>query len=258
MIDTHAHIYLPQFDEDISEVIARHKEAGVDKVYLPNIDVDSIDLIRELVTRDPNTYFPMMGLHPCSVKEDYKVQLDVLEKELFTGNYVAVGEIGIDLYWDKSYIKEQEEAYRRQIAWSQELNLPFVVHSRDSLDDTIGIAEELQDGSLSGIYHCFNGTIEQARRIIALGFYMGIGGVVTFKNAGVDKVVSEVPLEYLVLETDSPYLTPAPFRGKRNEPAYITYVVDKIAEVHGVKREEVINVTTSNAEKIFGKSDNKN
>lgn len=257
MIDTHAHIYLPQFDEDISEVIARHKEAGVDKVYLPNIDVDSIDLIKELVARDPSTYFPMMGLHPCSVKEDYKVQLDVLEKELFTGNYVAVGEIGIDLYWDKSYIKEQEEAYRRQIAWSRELNLPFVVHSRDSLDDTIGIAEELQDGSLSGIYHCFNGTIEQARRIIALGFYMGIGGVVTFKNAGVDKVVAEVPLEYLVLETDSPYLTPAPFRGKRNEPAYISYVVDKIAEVHGVKREQVINVTTSNAEIIFGKSDNK-
>ena len=197
------------------------------------------------------TFYPMMGLHPCSVKEDWKSQLSMIKEKLFNGKYIGVGEIGIDLYWDTSHAAQQEEAYRIQIGWAEELNLPYIVHSRESLDATISISTEMQNGDHRGIFHCFNGSLEQAHRIMDIGFLMGIGGVVTFKNAGVDKVVKEIPLEYLVLETDSPYLTPAPYRGKRNEPSYLSYVVDKIAEVKSVSREEVIDVTTRNAMNLF-------
>jgi len=193
----------------------------------------------------------MMGLHPCSVKSDYKAQLKRLKERLSAGNYIGVGEIGIDLYWDKTFVKEQEYAYRTQIEWAAELELPYVVHSRDSLDMTIGISEELQDGSHRGIFHCFNGTIEQAQRIMDMNFLMGIGGVVTFKNAGVDKVVANIPLEFIVLETDAPYLTPTPFRGKRNEPSYLTYIVNRIAEVKNVNVNTVKRITTENAMKLF-------
>ncbi len=251
MIDTHAHIYLPQFDQDLDEAILRMDMEGVDRVYLPNIDVGSIEMIDSLTAKDPGTFFPMMGLHPCSVKEDWEEQLSNIKNTLFNGNYIGVGEIGIDLYWDTTFAKAQEEAYREQINWAEELGLPYVVHSRDSLDETIRISEDMQNGNHRGIFHCFNGNLDQARKIIEIGFLMGIGGVVTFKNAGVDKVVKQIPLEHLVLETDSPYLTPAPYRGKRNEPSYLKYIVDKIAEVKSLRREEVIRVTTQNAIDLF-------
>ena len=251
MIDTHAHIYLPQFDEDIEEVIQRMKAEGVERVYLPNIDVESVGRLKKLSERYPETFYPMMGLHPCSVKEDYEQELKAIEKEFFGGDYIGVGEIGVDLYWDTSFMEEQKHAFRKQIKWAEELQLPYVVHSRDSLDMTIGISAELQNGNHHGIFHCFNGTLDQARRIMDIGFYLGIGGVVTFKNAGVDKVIKDIPLENIVLETDSPYLSPAPFRGKRNEPSYLKYIVNKIAEIKQIDNQEVIEVTTRNALKLF-------
>jgi TatD DNase family protein len=251
MIDTHAHTYLPQFDKDMEEVVTRMRDCNVYKVYLPNIDVNSIARLKSLSANYPDIFLPMMGLHPCSVKGDYKDQLSIIREELYNGGYLAVGEIGIDLYWDKTFVKEQEETYREQIFWAEDLNLPYVVHSRDSLDSTIGISSEMQNGTHRGIFHCFNGTLEQAKKIIDIGFLMGIGGVVTFKNGGVDKVVADIPLKHLVLETDAPYLSPAPFRGKRNEPSYLTFIVDKIAGIKGISKEEVIEVTTRNAMNLF-------
>ena len=251
MIDTHAHMYLSQFDKDLLSAIERMDDQGVDRVYLPNIDVGSINRLDALSEHYPETFFPMMGLHPCSVKEDFMMQLAEIEKKLHNESYVGVGEIGIDLYWDKTFAAEQDKAYRIQIAWAEDLNLPYVVHSRDSLDLTIGISTELQNGGHRGIFHCFNGTLEQAQRIMDIGFLMGIGGVVTFKNAGVDKVVKDIPLSSIVLETDAPYLSPVPFRGKRNEPSYLKYIVQKIAEVKDIDPTEVIEVTTRNALDLF-------
>ncbi|NNF33412.1 MAG: TatD family hydrolase [Saprospiraceae bacterium] len=251
MIDTHAHVYLSHFDDDRGEMISRMNNEGVERVYLPNIDIESMNQVDKLVEDFPTRFFPMMGLHPCSVKSDYKDQLKKLKERLYNGNYVGVGEIGIDLYWDKTHVKEQENAYRTQIEWAAEIELPYVVHSRDSLDITIGISEEMQDGTHRGIFHCFNGTFDQAQRIMDMQFLMGIGGVVTFKNAGVDKVVADIPLEFIVLETDAPYLTPAPFRGKRNEPSYLTYIVNRIAEVKKVDVNTVKRITTENAMRLF-------
>lgn len=249
-IDTHTHIYLDQFKDDITEVMNRAKEAQVDKMLLPNVDSRTIESMMEISDRYSNC-LPMPGLHPCSVKQDYRDELSIVEKMLIKDNYIAVGEIGIDLYWDKTYQLEQIEAYKLQINWAKDHKIPFVIHSRDSLDLTISIVEELQDGNLKGIFHCFNGTNEEAQRIKDVGFLMGIGGVVTFKNAGVDKVVKNIELEHLVLETDAPYLTPTPFRKHRNEPSYIPVIAKKIADLHEIEIEEVARVTTENASKIF-------
>ncbi len=251
IIDTHAHVYLEDFDEDADLIIERAKEENIDQILLPNIDVSSVDRLLNLSEQHPSLYKPMIGLHPCYVKEDYKLQLDHLKGYLDRKEIVAVGEIGIDLYWDKTFKKEQIEAYRTQIEWSREKQLPFAIHSRESLDLTISIVEEMQDGNLKGVFHCFNGTAEQAKRIINAGFYMGIGGVVTFKNAGVDKTVAQLPMDSLVVETDAPYLSPVPFRGSRNEPSYVSKVIDKIAEVQNMEREEVCRITTLNAKKLF-------
>lgn len=251
IIDTHAHVYLEDFDEDANLIIERAKEENVQQILLPNIDMSSVDRLLSLCDAHPSLYKPMIGLHPCYVKEDYQVQLELLSKYLDREDLVAVGEIGIDLYWDKTFEKEQVEAYRTQIEWSREKDLPFAIHSRESLDLTISIVEEMQDGSLKGVFHCFNGTEEQAKRIMDIGFYMGIGGVVTFKNAGVDKTVAKLPMDNLVVETDAPYLSPAPFRGSRNEPSYVSKVVDKIAEVQGLDRNEVCRITTENAKRLF-------
>lgn len=255
MIDTHAHLYLEDYDQDLEEVISRIRAARISRIYLPNIDADHILSMKERVSTYPDLFYPMMGLHPCSVKPDsYVEELNAVRKELseHPGYYHAVGEIGIDLYWDKTTRDIQEQAYRLQIEWAIEYNLPIVIHSRDSLDLTISVIEDMKVDGLTGIFHCFNGTIEQAHRIMELGFLMGIGGVVTFKNAGVDKVVAQLPLTSLVLETDAPYLTPVPFRGKRNESSYLTYIADKIAEVKDVNVEEVIDKTTRNALELFG------
>lgn len=250
-IDTHAHIYLDDFKEDINELLAKATDDKVKHIFMPNIDSSTIQDLHSLEQTHPENCHAMMGLHPCYVKDNYKEELNLIEKQLRDRHYHAVGEIGIDLYWDKSTFDIQKEAFIQQIEWSKELGIPVAIHSRDSLDYTIQIVSELQDGNLTGVFHCYNGTVEQSKKIIDTGFYMGIGGVVTFKKAGVDKTVAEIPLEHLVLETDAPYLTPTPYRGKRNLPEYIPIIANKIAELHEITTAEVADITTVNARKLF-------
>ena len=250
-IDTHAHLYLEQFDEDRDQVIQSARDEGVNKLLLPNIDKRTTRAMLDMETQYPGICYPMMGLHPCSVDASYRDQLNHVEEWLGKHQFCAVGEIGTDLYWDKTYKEEQELCFRQQLRWAAEMNLPVVIHSRDSLDWSIQIVEEEQKGSLTGVFHCFNGTVEQGKRIVDVGFVMGIGGVVTFKNAGVDKVVADLPLSHMVLETDAPYLTPVPHRGKRNESAYIPLVAQKLAEVLQTDLSEVMEQTTKNAESVF-------
>jgi len=251
LIDTHAHLYLDHFKNDLNETVDRAKSNNVEKVYLPNIDSSSIESLHSLEKQFPNFFVAMMGLHPCSVKENYKDELQLVSKWLAKRPYCAVGEIGIDLYWDKSFYKEQVEAFKYQIELSKEYNIPFVIHSRDSLDETISIVSEMQDGKLNGIFHCFNGTSEQGKKVVDAGFYMGIGGVLTYKNSGVAENLKELPLDKMVLETDAPYLSPVPYRGKRNESSYILNIATKLSEVKEVSIEEIARITTRNAEKIF-------
>ena len=253
IIDTHAHLYANAFDEDREKMVQRAKDTKVSRIYLPNIDSTSVASMHQMEKEYPGYCFAMMGLHPCSVKENYINELEMCRSFLEKRPYVAIGEIGIDLYWDKTFQKEQELAFRTQIEWAVEYNIPFVIHSRDSLDITIDIVSEMQKGQLSGIFHCFTGTLAQANRIIDIGFFMGIGGVVTFKNAGVAEVVKDIPLANLVLETDAPYLSPVPFRGKRNESAYLDFIIDKIAITKNLSREEVAVGTTLNALAIYEK-----
>ena len=252
LIDTHTHLFVEQFDEDRSETIQRAIDAGVQKMLLPNIDVESIDSMHQLCADFPNHCLPMMGLHPCSVKENWKADLEIVRKNLFSRKYVAVGEIGVDLYWDKSTLDIQQKAFAQQIEWAKELKLPIVIHVREAFDETFEIVDRLNDENLTGVFHCFTGTIEQANHILEYGgFKLGLGGVLTFKNSGLDKTVSEIGMEHFVLETDSPYLAPSPHRGKRNETSYITYVASKLAEVKGIRIEEVAEITTSNAMELF-------
>jgi TatD DNase family protein len=250
-IDTHAHLYAEQFDEDRNEMLDRARALDIKRFYLPNIDSTSIEAMLDLEAKHPKDCFPMMGVHPCSIKADYKKELAIAEEWLQKRKFVGVGEIGVDLYWDKTFVVEQKEAFRTQINWARDLGIPFVIHSRDSLDLTIQIVEEEQDGNLSGIFHCFGGSLEQARRIIGIGFYLGIGGVLTFKKSGLDTVIDKVDLKNLVLETDAPYLSPTPFRGKRNESAYIRQIAEKLASVKETPLEEVAKVTSRNALEIF-------
>jgi TatD DNase family protein len=251
LIDTHAHLYAQQFKEDRDAMIERAKAVGVQQFFLPNIDQASIPGMLELEKRYPGECFAMMGLHPCSVKEDYEEQLATVRAWLDKRPFVAVGEIGIDLYWDKTFVEAQKEAFLKQIHWAKELDLPIVIHSREATDLIIDILEGLPEGTARGIFHCFGGSLEQAQRIIDLGFYLGIGGVVTFKKAGLDKTLASIDLEHLVLETDAPYLAPVPYRGKRNESAYIYKVAEKIAAIKAVSIEKVAQVTTANAEAVF-------
>ncbi len=251
LIDTHAHLYLPQFDEDRSEVIARARAAGVERVYLPNIDLDSVASMLELERAEPGFCFPMMGLHPCSVKDDWEQQLAGVERWLAERSFAAVGEIGLDLYWDKSTLDAQREAFRRQVRWAKELGLPIVIHSREATRQVLDLLKEEQDDRLRGIFHCFSGSAEEARETVELGFYLGIGGVLTFKNSGLREAIAEIGLEHLVLETDAPYLAPVPYRGKRNESAYVRLVAEHLAKVKNRPLEEVEAQTTTNALKIF-------
>jgi len=252
MIDTHTHIYLDRFKDDIDDVLERAKAAGVERFYLPNIDKDSIQDLKDLAANYANIY-PMMGLHPSHVKEDWEEQLDAVWEELAGDTkYCAVGEIGMDLYWDKTFIAEQKLAFAQQIRKAKEMGLAIAIHSRDAFDETFEVLEAEADDKLFGIFHCFTGTLEQAKRALALNLKLGIGGVVTFKNGGLDKVVAELKTEDLVLETDAPFLAPAPFRGKRNEPAYLEQIAQKIADIHQIPKEEVARITTENALKIFG------
>jgi TatD DNase family protein len=251
LIDTHTHLYLEQFDEDREAVVESAFENGVDALYLPNVDSRTIEGMLDMEKKWPGRCFPMMGVHPCSIGKDYKKELSIAREWLDKRSFVAIGEIGIDLYWDKTYVEEQKIAFSTQMDWALEFDIPIVIHSRDATDVIIDLMRTRADRLPKGIFHCFTGNLEQARAIIDLGFYLGIGGVVTFKNGGLDKTIVDVDLENLVLETDAPYLTPTPYRGKRNESSYVTLVGKKLAEVKGVSLERVAAVTTRNAEKIF-------
>lgn len=250
LTDTHTHIYYHE-GEALKQQVQRCFDNDIDRLFLPNVDVKSIDKVMKTVLSYPNNCFPMLGLHPCSVKEDFKESLSLIEEELSKTKVVAIGEIGLDLYWDKTSLEIQKEAFRIQVAWAKKLNLPIVIHCREAFDELFQLLEELKSDSLFGIFHCFTGTVEQAERAIALGFYLGIGGVVTFKNSGLDKIVEQIELKHIVLETDAPYLAPVPFRGKENESSYLVYIAQKIADLHKMPIEEVARITTENSKLIF-------
>ena len=254
-IDTHAHLYLKEFDHDRAEILRRCDEQDVRQIFMPNVDHATIDNMLELESRWPQCV-AMMGLHPCSVKKDFERELYIVEEWLFKRKFAAVGEMGTDLYWDKSFWDQQCEAFTIQINWAKQLKLPVVIHCRESLTETINMVEKLQDGNLTGIFHCFTGTVAEATRIAKLDFYVGIGGVSTFKKGGLDMVLPEVPIERIVLETDSPYLAPVPHRGKRNEPAYIPLIAQRVADLKAISLEALQKQTTLNAENIFNPTSN--
>lgn len=251
MIDTHAHIYVDQFKDDVDEVIQRAQEVGLERIYMPNIDSESIDDMLELEMKYSGFCIAAMGLHPCSVKGDFEKELYIVEDWLTKRDFVAIGEMGTDLYWDKTFLDQQIEAFKIQAEWAKNYKKPIIIHCRESLDMTIELVGQLKDENLSGVFHCFNGSNEQAKRIIELGFYIGLGGVSTFKNAGMDTVISEMDLSNVVLETDSPYLAPVPNRGKRNEPSYVKLIAQKVADYQEKTLEEIISITTANANKLF-------
>jgi TatD DNase family protein len=250
-IDTHAHLYSKEFDTDLSDVIARTEETLIDRIYMPNVDHTSIDQMMEIESRSNGKYHAMMGLHPCSVNKSFQRELYLVEDWLSKRRFCAVGEIGTDLYWDKTFWEEQKEAFRIQVNWAKKYKIPVVIHCRESMDETIALVDELQDGNLRGIFHCFTGNKEQADKIIKLNFLLGIGGVATFKKGGLDAVLPEIPIEKIVLETDSPYLSPTPFRGKRNEPSYIPLIAKKVSEIKALPFEEIRHHTTKNALQLF-------
>ena len=251
MIDTHAHIYLEQFKDDINEVISRSRGVGMEKIYMPNIDHTSIDNMLSLEEKYPDLCMATIGLHPCSVKADFEKELYLVEDWLSKREFVAIGEMGTDLYWDETFVDQQIEAFKIQAQWAKEHKVPIIIHCRESLNMTIDLVERLADDDLSGVFHCFNGSVEQAKRIEELGFFVGLGGVSTFKNAGMDKVIPEISFEQIVLETDSPYLAPVPHRGKRNEPAFVQLVAQKIADYKEMTLDELISQTTKNANRLF-------
>ena len=252
LIDTHTHIYLDDFNDDRSVIINNCKINGINKLLLPNIDSKTIEAVNMLSAEYPETCYPMMGLHPCSVKKNYQSELAIIENQLNKENYIAIGEIGIDLYWDQSTLEEQKIAFKTQVKWAKEKKLPIVIHTRESFDEIFSIIDTLNDDNLTGVFHCFTGNKEQAEHIINYGgFKLGIGGVVTFKNAGLDKTLKEVDIDHLVLETDSPYLTPVPFRGKRNESTYLTYVAEKLSSIYECSIDEIAKKTTTNAREVF-------
>ncbi len=250
-IDSHTHLFSSQFDNDRHQVVQKAIEQGVDKMLLPNINSKTLEAMHQLCQDFPQHCFPMMGLHPCDVKDDYEEELKIIKSHLDKGKYVAIGEIGIDLYWDKGTLDIQKKAFRQQLKWAKEYDLPVAIHIRKSFDTIFEVLEEVNDQNLRGVFHCFTGSKEQGQKAIEMGFMLGIGGVVTFKNSGLDKVLKELPLEKLLLETDSPYLAPTPYRGQRNESSFITIVAQKLAEIYEVNLEEVAIKTTQNAKTLF-------
>lgn len=251
-IDTHTHLFSSAFDEDRTEVVERAIAAGVNKLLLPNIDCASIEPMYSLCAQFPNNCFPMMGLHPGSIDEKWEENLEIIRKNLFERKNVAVGEIGMDLYWDKTFVNEQAEAFRRQVNWAKELKLPIVIHAREAFNEIFTIVDELNDERLTGVFHCFTGTLEQALKIKSYGgFKIGIGGVLTYKKAGLDEILKDVDLNEMILETDSPYLPPTPHRGKRNESAYLLHVAEKLADVKQRSLKEIAEITTANARELF-------
>jgi TatD DNase family protein len=253
LIDTHCHLYSKEFDKDREEMLQRAEREGIEQFYLPMVDSASRAALLDLEARHPDKCIGMTGLHPCSVKENYAAELRIVEEDLARRPWAAVGEIGLDFYWDRTFECQQYEGFHLQIEWALHYALPIVIHSRDSMKESIGVVREHQKGKLRGIFHCFGSSVDDAGVIVDLGFYLGIGGVLTYKNSSLPDVVREIPLEHIVLETDAPYLAPAPFRGKRNEPAYLRYVAGRLAEVKGVSVEDVAAITTANAQKLFGR-----
>jgi len=251
LVDTHTHLYLEQFDDDRSAIVDAAIDEGVKWMLLPAIDSTTLAAMKKLNQTFPKNCSPMMGLHPTSVKDNFEEELKLVEHELASGNYIAIGEIGIDLYWDKKHEEEQKDAFRRQLRWAKKYNLPVSIHTRDSFDMTYQIVKEESTGDLRGIFHCFTGTETEAKKIMDVGFKMGIGGIVTFKNSGLADVVKDIPEEFLVLETDAPFLTPAPFRGKRNQSAYLKYIAEKLAEIKSRSIDEMATITSRNAMDIF-------
>ncbi|MEJ7778206.1 MAG: TatD family hydrolase [Daejeonella sp.] len=252
LTDTHTHLYYETDPEKLADLMQRCFDHKIDRLFLPNVDASSVPQVFDLAKLYPQNCFPMLGLHPCDVKENYQEELDTIRESADKAKIYAIGEIGIDLYWDKKTLPFQQKAFRQQIAWAKELNLPIVIHCREAFDEIFEILIELKDHKLRGIFHCFTGTAEQAGKVIDLGFYLGIGGVLTYKNSGLDKAIEGISLDHMVLETDSPYLTPVPFRGKPNESSYLTYIAQKLADLKQVPLEEVARVTTENSKAIFG------
>jgi TatD DNase family protein len=253
IIDTHAHLYAEEFSEDQTEVFTRAVAAGVHYFLLPNINSESIPLMEKLMKEQKNT-IPMMGLHPSYVKENWMEELKIIETHLFKNpsKYCAVGEIGMDLFWDKTFIESQKIVFRTQISWAKKLKLPIAIHARDAFDEIFEILNEENDETLKGVFHCFTGNLEQANKILDYGgFKLGIGGVITYKNSGLTEVLNSVELKHLVVETDAPYLSPAPFRGKRNESAYIIKVLEKLSLIYGVSEKQISEITTQNSKDIF-------
>ena len=251
LIDTHAHIYDEKFKGEINEIIDRAKEAGIEKIYMPNIDSTTIDDMLELEHKFPDYCVPMMGLHPCSVNKSFEKELYIVEDWFSKRDFVAVGEIGTDLYWDKSFFNEQKEAFKIQSELAIKKDIPIIIHCRESIPETIELVSSLKNNNYRGIFHCFSGNLEQANQITEMDFYLGLGGVVTFKNGGLEEVIANADFDKIVLETDSPYLAPVPYRGKRNEPSFVANVAKKIAEVKNINEIEVGEVTSKNALKIF-------
>lgn len=251
IIDTHSHLYLEEFDKDRAEMLVRAENEGVTQIIMPAIDNVTHAGMLEIERRFTGKCFAMMGLHPCSIKESYKEELKVVNDYFQQRKFAAVGETGLDFYWDLSFTKEQYDSFQFQIELALQYDIPVVIHSRKSIDECIKVIRENQKGNLKGVFHCFSGDLHQAKLIIDLGFYLGIGGVITFKNSGLDKVMTEVDMKHVVLETDAPYLAPVPFRGKRNECSYLKYVIEKLSEVKNISKEEIAMITTENAKTLF-------
>lgn len=252
LTDTHTHLYYETDPGKRDALMSRCEENDVGRLFLPNVDVESVSKVFALTEAYPQVCYPMLGLHPCSVKEDWETVLGGIKQAQAQHKIYAVGEIGIDLYWDKTTLAQQIAAFKAQITWAKEKDLPIVIHCREAFDEVFNILEEENDDKLFGIFHCFTGSLEQAWQAIKLGFYLGIGGVVTYKNSGLDKIVSQIPLKHIVLETDSPYLAPVPYRGKPNESSYLVYIAQKVADLHQTGIGEVAAITTENSRQVFG------
>jgi TatD DNase family protein len=251
LIDTHCHLYVKEFATDIDAVIERALAAGIQKFYLPAIDSEVIADMLALEEKYPGRCVAMMGLHPCSVKDNYMEELLLVEQWLQKRKFPAIGEIGLDFYWDKTYAVQQRAAFDRQMQWALDYTLPIVIHTRNAMQETIDAVKPFAAKGLKGVFHCFSGSYETARQIIDMGFLLGIGGVLTYKNAGVAEVLAKIDLQHMVLETDAPYLTPVPFRGKRNESSYLKYVVEKLQVVTNRPANEIAAITTANAQQLF-------
>jgi len=252
LTDTHTHLYYVIDEKERAEQIERCFKNDITRLFLPNVSSQSIAMVMDLAKAYPQNCFPMLGLHPCDVKENFEEELSIINQHIEKNKIYAIGEIGIDLYWDKTFLKQQQQAFITQINWAKNLDLPIVIHCRDAFDEVFEILTSQKDDKLRGIFHCFTGDISQANLAIDLGFYLGIGGVVTYKKAGLDKVVEEINLENIVLETDAPYLAPIPFRGKPNESSYLIHTAQKVANIKNISLEEVAEITTANSFKIFG------